>query len=37
LFVAPQFGQPAASGVPHSLQNLAPAAFSVEQFGQITL
>jgi hypothetical protein len=35
LFVAPQFGQPDASGVPQSLQNFAPGVFSDEQLGQI--
>jgi hypothetical protein len=36
LFVAPQFGQPAVSGAPQSLQNFAPASFSDAQLGQIT-
>jgi hypothetical protein len=36
LFVAPQFGQPLASGEPHSLQNFEPASFWDEQTGQIT-
>ena len=35
-FAVPQLGQAAASGVAHSVQNFAPARFSVPQFGQIT-
>jgi hypothetical protein len=34
-FTKPQFGQPAFNVCPHSMQNFAPGAFSVEQFGQI--
>jgi hypothetical protein len=32
----PQLVQPASNGEAHSMQNFAPAAFCVEQFGQIT-
>jgi len=35
-FAVPQFGQAWASGVAHSVQNLAPTRFSVPQFEQIT-
>jgi hypothetical protein len=34
---APQEGQPRASSVPHSAQNLAVALFSFPQFSQVTV
>jgi len=36
LLTAPQAGHPEGSCAPHSAQNLRPASFWVEQFGQIT-
>jgi hypothetical protein len=35
-FAVPQFGHDCASGVAHSVQNLAPIRFSVPQLVQIT-
>jgi hypothetical protein len=37
LLTAPQAGHPEGSCAPHSAQNLRPASFWVEQFGQITV